>query len=211
MLPHAAGVVLSKESLIHFVPLQFTTDGEVSTQYAAEELESLGLLKMDFLGLRTLSVINNTLKIIRNTRKENINIDDISLDDEKVYELLSKGECCGLFQLESSGMIDLVKRMEPKNIEDITALLALFRPGPLGSGMIDDFINRKKGKIEIKYSHPSLEPILSDTYGVIVYQEQVMQIASQLAGFTLGQADICLLYTSPSPRDRTRSRMPSSA
>ena len=187
---HAAGVVLSKESLIHFVPLQLTSDGEVSTQYAAEELESLGLLKMDFLGLRTLSVINNTLKIIRNTRGETINIEEIPLGDDLVYQLLSRGECCGLFQLESSGMIELVKRMEPRNIEDITALLALFRPGPLGSGMIDDFINRKKGKIEIKYSHPSLEPILRDTYGVIVYQEQVMQIASQLAGFSLGQADI---------------------
>ena len=187
---HAAGVVLSRESLTNFVPLQLTSDGEVSTQYAAEDLESLGLLKMDFLGLRTLSVINNTLRIIRNTRGENININDIPLDDDEVYKLLSRGDCCGLFQLESSGMIDLVKRLEPKNIEDITALLALFRPGPLGSGMIDDFINRKKGKIEIKYLHPSLEPILRDTYGVIVYQEQVMQVASQLAGFSLGQADI---------------------
>ncbi|MFW6148528.1 MAG: DNA polymerase III subunit alpha [Atribacterota bacterium] len=187
---HAAGVVLSKEPLTHFVPLQLTSDGEVSTQYAAEELESLGLLKMDFLGLRTLSVINNTLKIIRNTRKENIDIDNIPLNDKKVYQLLSRGDCCGLFQLESSGMIDLVKRMEPQNIEDITALLALFRPGPLGSGMIDDFINRKKGKIKIKYLHPQLEKILQDTYGVIVYQEQVMRIASELAGFSLGQADI---------------------
>jgi DNA polymerase-3 subunit alpha len=187
---HAAGVVLSRESLIDFVPLQLTSDGEISTQYAAEELESLGLLKMDFLGLRTLSVINNTLKIIRNTRGENIDINNIPLDDKGVYKLLSRGECCGLFQLESSGMIDLVKRLEPKNIEDITALLALFRPGPLGSGMIDDFIDRKKGKVEIKYLHPDLEPILRDTYGVIVYQEQVMQIASELAGFSLGQADI---------------------
>ncbi len=187
---HAAGVVLSKEPLIHFVPLQLTSEGEVSTQYAAEDLESLGLLKMDFLGLRTLSVINNTLKIVRNTRGDTIDIDAIPLDDEKVYGLLSRGECCGLFQLESSGMMELVKRMEPKNIEDITALLALFRPGPLGSGMIDDFINRKKGKIEIKYLHPKLEQVLHDTYGVIVYQEQVMQIASLLAGYSLGEADI---------------------
>jgi DNA polymerase III subunit alpha len=187
---HAAGVVLSREPLTNFVPLQLTSDGEISTQYAAEELESLGLLKMDFLGLRTLSVINNTLKIIKNTRGENININNIPLDDKAVYKLLSRGDCCGLFQLESSGMIDLVKRLEPKNIEDVTALLALFRPGPLGSGMIDDFINRKKGKVEIKYLNPQLEPILRDTYGVIVYQEQVMQIASELAGFSLGQADI---------------------
>ncbi len=187
---HAAGVVLSKESLTDFVPLQLTSEGEISTQYVAEDLESLGLLKMDFLGLRTLSVINNTIKIIKKTRAEILKIDDIPLDDDAVYQMLAKGECCGLFQLESSGMIDLVKRMEPKNIEDITALLALFRPGPLGSGMIDDFINRKKGKVEIKYLHPKLEPILRDTYGVIVYQEQVMQIASQLAGYSLGQADI---------------------
>ena len=187
---HAAGVVLSREPLTDFIPLQLTSEGEISTQYIAEDLESLGLLKMDFLGLRTLSVIYNALKIIKKTKGELINIDKISLDDEKVYELLSRGECCGIFQLESSGMVDLVKKMEPKNIEDITALLALFRPGPLGSGMIDDFINRKKGKVEITYLHPKLEPILRDTYGVIVYQEQVMQIASQLAGYSLGQADI---------------------
>lgn len=187
---HAAGVVLSRESLTDFVPLQLTTEGEISTQYIAEDLESLGLLKMDFLGLRTLSVINNCLKIVKKTRNEQVNIDRIPLDDQKVYDLLARGECCGIFQLEGSGMTDLVKRMEPKNIEDITALLALFRPGPLGSGMIDDFINRKKGKVEIQYLHPKLEPILKDTYGVIVYQEQVMQIASQLAGYSLGEADI---------------------
>ncbi len=187
---HAAGVVLSRESLTDFVPLQLTSEGETSTQYIAEDLESLGLLKMDFLGLRNLSVINSTLKIIKKTRGTVIDIDQIPLDDSKVYELLARGECCGIFQLESYGMTDLVKRMEPQNIEDITALLALFRPGPLGSGMIDDFINRKKGKVEIQYLHPKLEPILKDTYGVIVYQEQVMQIASQLAGYSLGQADI---------------------
>lgn len=187
---HAAGVVLSREPLTDFIPLQLTSEGEISTQYIAEDLESLGLLKMDFLGLRTLSVIYNALKIIKKTKSELINIDEIPLDDQKVYELLARGECCGIFQLESSGMVDLVKKMEAKNIEDITALLALFRPGPLGSGMIDDFINRKKGKVEITYLHPKLEPILRDTYGVIVYQEQVMQIASQLAGYSLGQADI---------------------
>ncbi|HPK87607.1 MAG TPA: DNA polymerase III subunit alpha, partial [Atribacterota bacterium] len=187
---HAAGVVLSRESLTDFVPLQLTSEGEISTQYIAEDLESLGLLKMDFLGLRTLSVINNTVKIVKKIRGEAVNIDKIPLDDERVYELLAKGECCGIFQLESSGMVDLVKRLEPENIEDITALLALYRPGPLGSGMIDDFINRKKGKVEIKYLHPLLESILKDTYGVIVYQEQVMQIASRLAGYSLGEADI---------------------
>jgi DNA polymerase-3 subunit alpha len=154
------------------------------------ELEELGLLKMDFLGLRTLTVISNALKIIKHTRGEEVDINKIPLDDKKVYKMLSKGNCAGIFQLESEGMRDLVKRLKPENMEDITALLALYRPGPLGSGMIEDFISGKKGKVKIKYPHPCLEPILKETYGVIVYQEQVMKIASELAGFTLGQADI---------------------
>jgi DNA polymerase-3 subunit alpha len=187
---HAAGIVLSRKSLIDYVPLQKTAEGEICTQYAMAELEELGLLKMDFLGLRTLTVITNALKIIKHTRGEELDINKIPLDDKKVYKMLSKGNCAGIFQLESEGMRDLVKRLKPENIEDITALLALYRPGPLGSGMIEDFINRKKGIIEIKYAHPRLESILKETYGVIVYQEQVMKIASELAGFTLGQADI---------------------
>jgi DNA polymerase-3 subunit alpha len=187
---HAAGIVLSRKPLTDYVPLQKTAEGEVCTQYAMAELEELGLLKMDFLGLRTLTVISNALKIIKHTRGEQVDINKIPLDDKKVYKILSKGNCAGIFQLESEGMRDLVKRLKPKNIEDITALLALYRPGPLGSGMIEDFINRKKGIVEIKYAHPRLEPILKETYGVIVYQEQVMKIASELAGFTLGQADI---------------------
>ena len=187
---HAAGIVLSKKPLTDYVPLQKTAEGEICTQYAMAELEELGLLKMDFLGLRTLTVISNALKIIKHTREENVDINKIPLDDKKVYKMLSKGNCAGIFQLESEGMRDLVKRLKPENIEDITALLALYRPGPLGSGMIEDFINRKKGMIEIKYIHPQLESILKETYGVIVYQEQVMKIASKLAGFTLGQADI---------------------
>lgn len=187
---HAAGIVLSRKPLTDYVPLQKTADGEICTQYAMAELEELGLLKMDFLGLRTLTVISNALKIIKHTRGEGVDINKIPLDDKKVYKMLSKGNCAGVFQLESEGMRDLVKRLKPENIEDITALLALYRPGPLGSGMIEDFINRKKGIVEIKYAHPRLEPILKETYGVIVYQEQVMKIASELAGFTLGQADI---------------------
>ncbi|MEA3453313.1 MAG: DNA polymerase III subunit alpha, partial [Candidatus Caldatribacteriota bacterium] len=187
---HAAGIVLSRKPLTDYVPLQKTAEGETCTQYAMAELEELGLLKMDFLGLRTLTVISNALKIIKHTRGEQVDINKIPLDDKKVYKMLSKGNCAGLFQLESEGMRDLVKRLKPENIEDITALLALYRPGPLGSGMIEDFINRKKGIIEIKYAHPRLESILKETYGVIVYQEQVMKIASELAGFTLGQADI---------------------
>jgi len=187
---HAAGIILSRKPLTDYVPLQKTAEGEICTQYAMAELEELGLLKMDFLGLRTLTVISNALKIIKHTRGEMVDINKIPLDDKKVYKMLSKGNCAGIFQLESEGMRDLVKRLKPENIEDITALLALYRPGPLGSGMIEDFINRKKGTIEIKYAHPQLESILKETYGVIVYQEQVMKIASELAGFTLGQADI---------------------
>jgi len=187
---HAAGLVLSRKPLTDYIPLQKTAEGETCTQYAMAELEELGLLKMDFLGLRTLTVISNALKIIKHTRGEEVDINKIPLDDKKVYKMLSKGNCAGIFQLESEGMRDLVKRLKPENMEDITALLALYRPGPLGSGMIEDFINRKKGIIEIKYAHPRLESILKETYGVIVYQEQVMKIASELAGFTLGQADI---------------------
>ncbi len=187
---HAAGIVLSRKPLNDYVPLQKTAEGEICTQYAMADLEELGLLKMDFLGLRTLTVISNALKIIKHTRGEKVDIDKIPLDDKKVYKMLSQGNCAGIFQLESEGMRDLVKRLKPKNIEDITALLALYRPGPLGSGMIEDFINRKKGIVKIRYAHPRLESILKETYGVIVYQEQVMKIASELAGFTLGQADI---------------------
>ncbi len=187
---HAAGIVLSRKPLTDYVPLQNTAEGEICTQYAMAELEELGLLKMDFLGLRTLTVISNALKIIKHTRKEEVDINQITLDDNQVYKMLSKGNCAGIFQLESEGMRDLVKRLKPESIEDITALLALYRPGPLGSGMIEDFINRKKGIVKIKYPHPKLESILKETYGVIVYQEQVMKIASELAGFTLGQADI---------------------
>jgi len=187
---HAAGIVISQKPLNEYLPLQITSEGEVCTQFAMEELEDLGLLKMDFLGLRTLTVISNTLKIIKHTQNKQIEIDNIPLDDQKVYTMLSRGECTGIFQLESEGMRDLVKRLKPESIEDIGALLALYRPGPLGSGMIEDFINRKKGVVKINYPHPILEPILKETYGVIVYQEQVMKIASELAGFSLGQADI---------------------
>ena len=187
---HAAGIVLSEKPLTDYVPLQKTAEGEICTQYAMAELEELGLLKMDFLGLRTLTVIDNALKIIKHTRGIEIDINNIPTDDKTVYRMLSRGKSIGVFQLESEGMRDLVKRLKPENIDDITALLALYRPGPLGSGMIEDFINRKKGEIKIKYPHPRLEPILKETYGVIVYQEQVMKVASELAGFSLGQADI---------------------
>jgi len=187
---HAAGIVLSEKPLTEYVSLQKTAEGEICTQYAMAELEELGLLKMDFLGLRTLTVISNALKIIKATQGKDIDINNIPTDDKGVYKMLSRGQSIGVFQLESEGMRDLVKRLRPENIDDITALLALYRPGPLGSGMIEDFINGKRGEIAIKYPHPNLESILKETYGVIVYQEQVMKVASELAGFSLGQADI---------------------
>ncbi|NLJ50403.1 MAG: DNA polymerase III subunit alpha [Candidatus Atribacteria bacterium] len=187
---HAAGVVISHKPLTEYVPLQKMTNNEIVTQFDMDTLGELGLLKMDFLGLRTLTVIERTLNIIKKTSQKIINIDTIPLDDQDTYELLGRGETTGVFQLESSGMKELLKRFRPTVIEELTALLALYRPGPLGSGMIDDFIKRKQGKVKVIYPHPSLEDILKETYGVILYQEQVMKIASEFAGFTLGQADI---------------------
>lgn len=187
---HAAGVVIAKENIVNYVPLQKTPDGAVITQFTMDKLEELGLLKMDFLALRTLTVINNALKIIAKTQQQTVNVYDISLDDDQTYEMLSQGDTIGVFQLESDGMRKLIRDLKPDNLEHLTALLALYRPGPLGSGMVDDFVKGKNGEQEITYLHPSLKPILQDTFGVILYQEQVMRIASVLAGFTLGQADL---------------------
>lgn len=187
---HAAGVVIADRPLTYYVPLQRMNEGEIVTQFDMDALQELGLLKMDFLGLRTLTVIERALRIIKNTRGEEIRLDRIPLDDRATYELLARGETIGVFQLESAGMRELLKRLKPEHIEDLIAILALYRPGPLGSGMIDDFIDRKQGRVPVTYPHPSLEPILRETYGVIVYQEQVMKIASEFAGFTLGEADI---------------------
>lgn len=187
---HAAGVVISKFPLMDLVPIQRGPEGEVMTQFEMGDLESLGLLKIDFLGLRTLTILENTLKIAKDLTGEDINLDKIPLDDKDTYKLLQSGETVGIFQLESSGMRNLLKDMKPEYFEDVSSVLALYRPGPLGSGMVKDFINRKRGEEAIEYLHPLLEPILTDTYGVIVYQEQVMQIANVLSGFTLGEADL---------------------
>ncbi|MGB9682592.1 MAG: DNA polymerase III subunit alpha, partial [bacterium] len=187
---HAAGVVISRFPLTDLVPLQRGPEGEVVTQFEMGDLETLGLLKIDFLGLRTLTILENTVKIVKNLTGEDINLDEIPLDDEKTYKLLQSGETIGVFQLESSGMRNLLKDMRPECFEDVSSVLALYRPGPLGSGMVKDFINRKRGDASIEYLHPLLEPILKETYGVIVYQEQVMQIANVLSGFTLGEADL---------------------
>lgn len=187
---HAAGVIISRDPLSDVVPVQYSKEKSVITTYPMGDLEKLGLLKMDFLGLRNLTIIDKTVKLIKDRHGIDVNIDKISLEEEKIYEMLSRGETDGVFQLESSGMKTLVKDLKPSVFEDLGALVALFRPGPLNSGMVGDFVQRKHGRAKVEYKHPSLEPILKDTYGTIVYQEQIMQIAQSLAGYTLGQADI---------------------
>lgn len=188
---HAAGVVISDTHLNEVVPLSKNNEGTIITQYSMDELAYLGLLKMDFLGLRNLTMITKALEIISHTRNENIDLNSIPLNDEKVFKIISEGQLAGIFQLEtSSGMKQVAKEMKPSTIEDLSALIALFRPGPLDTGMINEFIDRKNKKKEIRYLLPELEPILKDTYGSIVYQEQIMQIAQKLAGFSLGEADL---------------------
>ncbi len=187
---HAAGVVISPVPLTEYTPLyKSPSDESIMTQFDMGSIEGIGLLKFDFLGLKTLTVIQNTLNYIKQGGTE-VSLKDIPLDDEKTYELLSSGQTTGIFQLESAGMKDILVKMTPNRIEDLIALVALYRPGPIGSGMIDDFIKRKKGKIPVKYDLPQLKEILDETYGVILYQEQVMRIANKLANFSLGQADI---------------------
>jgi len=186
---HAAGVVIAEKPLSNYVPLFKTNDDMITTGYSMKSLEAIKLLKMDFLGLRTLTVIEQTLKIIKRTKDIDLNIDDVSLDDPATFKLLSNAESAGIFQLESSGMRDLLKKLRPEKFEDIITLLALYRPGPIGSGMLDDYMRRRHGEIKVKYDHPLLETILKETYGIIVFQEQVMMIASNLAGFSLAEAD----------------------
>ena len=206
---HAAGVVISAQPLDEIVPLQKNNDGSVITQYFMEDLESLGLLKMDFLGLRNLTIIQNTINLIEQSQGYSINPDDIIAEERKSHKILSKGDVKkriknvdttyklleagdleGIFQLESSGMLDVVAKLKPSSIEDISSILALYRPGPLDAGLIPKFIDRKHGREDIKYEHPALEPILQETYAVLVYQEQIMKIAQDLAGYSLGQADL---------------------
>ena len=206
---HAAGVVISKQALDEIVPLQKNNDGSVITQYFMEDLESLGLLKMDFLGLRNLTIIQNTIDLIKKHRNIDIDPDDVTSEERKAYKILSKGELNkrpkgvdstykkleegdleGIFQLESSGMRQIVRDLKPSNIEDISSILALYRPGPLDAGLIPLFINRKHGREEIVYANQLLKPILEETYGVLVYQEQIMKMAQDLAGYSLGQADL---------------------
>lgn len=189
---HAAGVVISRDPLDTVVPLR-AEDGKLITQFTKDEVEEVGLLKMDFLGLRNLTMISKTLEILRQSRGIEVNMSNLPLDDKNTYKLLSSGYTIGVFQLESSGMQKLVRRLMPSNIEDITALVALYRPGPLGSGMDKDFVERKFGRQPVIYYDESLEqmlkPILKDTFGLILYQEQIMQISRVVAGFTPGEAD----------------------
>jgi len=190
---HAAGVVISDEPLTRHVPLCRGTKGEVLTQYAMNEIQRIGLVKFDFLGLRTLSVLHDAAALVKRRPAQEdreFQLDTIPLGDGGTFSLLAGGETTGIFQLESSGMRDLLVKLRPEEFEDLIALLALYRPGPLNSGMVDDFIKRRHGRKEIAYPHPRLEEILRSTYGVILYQEQVMRIASTLAGFSLADADI---------------------
>jgi len=187
---HAAGVVISSSPLVEAVPLYRGQQNEVVTQYAMKDVEKIGLIKFDFLGLKTLTMIADVIQRVNQPHPESLDIQKIPLNDRLTYELLGSGDTSGVFQLEGSGMRDLVARLLPERFEDLVALLALYRPGPLKSGMVDDFIRRKHGKIPIVYEVPELEEILQETYGVIVYQEQVMKIASKLASFNLADADI---------------------
>ena len=187
---HAAGIVISAEELYNYTPIQKESGDDIVTQYEMEHIQSIGLLKMDFLGLKTLSLIDKTLFLIEKAKKIKVDINNVDIEDKKTFEMLGKGECLGVFQLESSGMRDLIIKMKPSQFEDLIALLALYRPGPLQSGMVNDYIENKNSKKKIKYIHPSLEPILKSTYGMILYQEQVMQIASTFAGFKMSEADI---------------------
>ena len=192
---HAGGIVIAPGALSDFCPTYLDRQSSaLMTQYDKDDVEKIGLVKFDFLGLRTLTVIDwatkSINKYLKDQSKTPLDIHSLKLDDPKVFELLSSGKTMAVFQLESSGMRDLIKRLKPTKFEDITALLALYRPGPLDSKMDDQFVDRKHGKIPVTYPHELLEPVLSETYGVILYQEQVMQAAQVLAGFSLGQADI---------------------
>ncbi|MFQ5666457.1 MAG: DNA polymerase III subunit alpha [Candidatus Binatia bacterium] len=186
---HAAGIVIGERPLIESLPLFVDKDGAVMTQYAYSDVEAIGLIKFDFLGLKTLTMIHDVVERIRKGRGVEIDVSNLPLDDRPAYALIARGDTVGVFQMESGGMRKLLTQLRPSSFEDLIAVLALFRPGPLDSGMVEQFIKRKHGKEPIKYLHPALEPILRETYGVIVYQEQVMQIAQALAGYSLGDAD----------------------
>ena len=188
---HAAGVVIAPRPLTEFVPLYRSQkdQGEITTQWAMKEIERIGLLKMDFLGLSTLTLLDDAVKHIAETTGEVVELDRLPTDDPRTYQLFQNGQTHGVFQFESSGMRDTLRKAKPQCLEDLIALNALYRPGPLRGGVVDDYIARKHGRVQVTYELPQMEPVVRETYGVIAYQEQVMRLASELAGFSLGQAD----------------------
>lgn len=187
---HAAGILITKQPLYDIVPIYLDNKENLqATQYQMKELEDLGLLKMDFLGLRNLTIVQRCIDYIKASQKIEIDAYSLPLDDKKVYKMLSEGDTLGVFQMEAVGFRNLLKKLKPNKFEDIIAMLSLYRPGPLQSGMVDKFLNCKHGKEKITYPHESLESILKETYGVILYQEQVIKIANVMANYTLGEAD----------------------
>jgi DNA polymerase-3 subunit alpha len=187
---HAAGVVIAPRPLIEYVPLFRTSKDEITTQWPMGDIEENGLLKMDFLGLKTLTLLADCVQLVAKDRGVELELERLPLDDRLTYDLFSRAQTSGIFQFESGGMQDILRKLKPDRFEDLIALNALYRPGPIGSGMIDDFVKRRHGRVQVEYPHPSLEPILRETYGVIVYQEQVMKIASTMGGYSLGRADL---------------------
>ncbi len=187
---HAAGVVIAPKPITEFAPLYKGQRDEITTQWAMKEIERIGLLKMDFLGLSTLTLLDDCVRHIRETTGVSIDLDTLPLDDARTYQLFCEGQTYGIFQFESSGMRDTLRKAKPQCLEDLIALNALYRPGPLRGGVVDDYIARKHGRVEIKYELAQLQPVLQETYGVIAYQEQVTRLASDLAGFTMGEADL---------------------
>ncbi|PYQ78759.1 MAG: DNA polymerase III subunit alpha, partial [Acidobacteria bacterium] len=175
---HAAGVVIAPKAITEYAPLYRGAHDEIVTQWSMKDIERMGLLKMDFLGLSTLTLIDDCIEEIKRTTGIELDIEDIPLDDAKTYQIFQEGQTYGIFQFESSGMRDILRKAKPQRLDDLIALNALYRPGPLSSGMVDDFIARKQEKTEVKYELPELEPILSYTYGVIAYQEQSMRISN---------------------------------
>src|SRR5690606_21638865 len=184
---HAAGVVIAPKAVVNYAPLEMAQKGVIATQFPMGPVEELGLLKMDFLGLSNLTIINNALRIIRRVYGTEIELSELPLDDEKTFELFQRGDTTGVFQLESAGMKRYLRELKPSRFDDIIAMVALYRPGPMQ--FIESFIRRKHGEEEISYLHPGLEPSLKNTYGHLIYQEQFMQISKEWCGFTGGQAD----------------------
>ncbi len=187
---HAAGVVIGDRPLVDLLPMMVDKDGNDVTQFSMSYVEKIGLVKFDFLGLKTLTVIHTAIKLIEGSQGKKIELSLLPLDDEKTYQILCHGDTTGVFQLESGGITEVTKRLRPNCFDDLVAILALYRPGPLDAGMVDKYIQRKHGREPVEYLHPSMKDILADTYGIIVYQEQIMQLARTLAGYTLGDADL---------------------